>query len=250
VNNKDNNSPIIEVKNLVVSFGSFKAVDNISFSVNKGEIFGFLGANGAGKTTTIRTICGILNPSSGKICLYGEDISANTSNIKTSIGYMSQKFTLYKDLTVKENMDFAGALYNISKKDIDQQMKKLFGFINFKEDENTIVQNLSLGVKQIIALCATLIHNPDIIFLDEPTAGVAPQVRADFWRLIKQLTTEGKTIFITTHYMDEAEYSDRLVLMQTGKIIAMGTPIELKKQFSRDTLEEVFLAALLRGNSK
>jgi ABC-2 type transport system ATP-binding protein len=224
-------TPIIEVKNLNVSFGNFKAVDDISFSVKQGEIFGFLGANGAGKTTTIRTICGILSPTSGQIYLYGKDISKNTSLIKNNIGYMSQKFTLYKDLSVKENIEFAGTLYNMDNKKIKEETQKLFNLINFNESENTIVHKLPIGVKQMVALCATMLHNPDLIFLDEPTAGVAPQIRAKFWQLIKILAQKGKTIFITTHYMDEAEYADRIVLMQTGKIIAIGTSKELKKQF-------------------
>ncbi|MDR3124617.1 MAG: ABC transporter ATP-binding protein [Endomicrobium sp.] len=230
---------IIEVKNLNVSFGNFKAVDDISFSVKQGEIFGFLGANGAGKTTTIRTICGILNPASGQIYVYGKDISKNTSLIKNNIGYMSQKFTLYKDLSVKENIELAGTLYNMDKKRIKEETQTLFNLINFNESENTIVNNLPIGVKQMVALCAAVLHNPDLIFLDEPTAGVAPQIRAKFWQLIKIFAQKGKTIFITTHYMDEAEYADRIVLMQTGKIIAIGTPKELKEQFFKTNFYKI-----------
>ncbi|MDR2396218.1 MAG: ABC transporter ATP-binding protein [Endomicrobium sp.] len=233
------NLPIIEVKNLTIAFGNFKAVDDISFSVNKGEIFGFLGANGAGKTTTIRTLCGILTPTSGKIHVYGKDVSNSTHLIKNNIGYMSQKFTLYKDLSIKENLEFAGALYNMSDKKMKEETQKLFNFIDFKGDENTIVNNLPLGIKQMLSLCAAMLHNSDLIFLDEPTAGVAPKIRLKFWQLIKKLAINGKTIFITTHYMDEAEYSDRVVLMQTGKIVAIGTPKELKKQFFKTALYKI-----------
>ncbi len=235
---------VIEVKNLSVEFGSFKAVDDITFSVKKGEIFGFLGANGAGKTTTIRTICGILNPSSGKIYVYGKDVSQDTSSMKNKIGYMSQKFTLYNDLTVNENIEFQGALHNMDAAEIKEQTQKLFKFINFSADANSIVSNLPIGTKQTVALCSTLLHDPDLIFLDEPTAGVAPAARKDFWRLIKELALQRKTIFITTHYMDEAEYADRIVLMKDGKIIALGAPNELKKQFGKPILEEVFLKAV------
>ncbi|MGB2579599.1 ABC-2 type transport system ATP-binding protein [Elusimicrobium simillimum] len=242
---------IIRVENLVIAFGSFKAVNDISFEVNKGEIFGFLGANGAGKTTTIRTICGILNPTSGKVFVNGRDVSADTSTLKPHIGYMSQKFTLYKDLTVKENMEFAGALYDMNPKDVEKRSKELFKFIDFTYDEDTIVASLSGGVKQMVSLCATLLHNPDLVFLDEPTAGVSPQVRVAFWGLIRNLAKEGKTIFVTTHYMDEAAYCDRIVLMNMGKIVAFGTPAELtQKYFPHDFVELAFNADAAREDIK
>lgn len=222
---------IIEVKNLTVAFGKFKAVDGISFSVEKGEIFGFLGANGAGKTTTIRTICGILNPTSGLVLVNGKDVSVSTAVLKPHIGYMSQKFTLYPDLTVKENMSFAGSLYDMREEDVEKRSKELFKFIGMDADIPGAVKNLSGGVKQIIALCAALLHDPDLIFLDEPTAGTSPAARRDFWRLIQKLASGGKTVFVTTHYMDEAEYCSRIVLMDKGRIIAFDTPQGLKKSF-------------------
>ena len=222
---------IIEVKNLTVAFGDFKAVDNISFDVKRGEIFGFLGANGAGKTTTIRTICGILNPASGTVLVEGKDVSASTAVLKPQIGYMSQKFTLYPDLSIKENMAFAGSLYNMSAEQIKKRSKELFNFIGIKESYRGPAKNLPGGVKQMAALCATLLHDPKLIFLDEPTAGVSPQTRSDFWALIRALCAQGKTIFVTTHYMDEAEYCARIVLMERGKIIAFDSPAGLKKSF-------------------
>ncbi len=238
------NENIIEVKNLTVAFGSFKAVDDISFEVKRGEIFGFLGANGAGKTTTIRTICGILNPTAGSVFVNGENVSNSTSVLKPHIGYMSQKFTLYPDLTVMENMYFAGSLYNMSRADIKARAAELFKFISLKENTDETVKNLSGGVKQMVALSATLLHNPALIFLDEPTAGTSPKTREDFWALIRALAAQGKTVFVTTHYMDEAEYCARIVLMEQGKIIALDTPEKLKQTYKAANLEEVFLSAL------
>lgn len=222
---------IIKVENLTIAFGSFKAVNNISFSVRKGEIFGFLGANGAGKTTTIRTICGILNPTSGKVFVRGEGVSGDTSKLKPIIGYMSQKFTLYKDLSVKENLEFSGALYNMKPAAIEKRSRELFKFIDFNYDYSGLVSSLPGGVKQMVSLCATLLHDPDLVFLDEPTAGVAPQVRVNFWNLIRELAAKGKTVFVTTHYMDEAEYCGRIVLMDRGEIVAMDTPDGLTKSY-------------------
>jgi len=232
---------IIRAENLTVAFGSFKAVDGISFDVKDGEIFGFLGANGAGKTTTIRAICGLLSPSSGKIFVDGKDASGDVSALKPRIGYMSQKFTLYKDLTIKENFEFAGALYNMKAADIKKRSKILTDFIKLKFDENTAVEDLPGGVKQMVSLCAALLHDPDIIFLDEPTAGVDPATRADFWTLIKNLAGQGTTVFVTTHYMDEAAYCERIVLMSAGKIAALGAPQDLIKQnFPKPFAELIF----------
>ncbi|MDR1684422.1 MAG: ABC transporter ATP-binding protein [Elusimicrobiota bacterium] len=222
---------IIEVQNLTVAFGKFIAVDGISFAVQKGEVFGFLGANGAGKTTTIRTICGVLNPTSGSVKVDGRDVSSSTAVLKPRIGYMSQKFTLYQDLSIQENMEFAGSLYNMPAAQIAARAKELFKFINLDTQPQTIVKDLPGGVKQMAALCATLLHNPDLVFLDEPTAGASPQTRKDFWALINALAKRGKTIFVTTHYMDEAEYCKRIVLMDKGKIIALNTPQGLKDEF-------------------
>lgn len=234
---------IIEVKNLTVRFGDFKAVDGISFSVKKGEIFGFLGANGAGKTTTIRTICGILNPTSGQVLVDGHDVSTSTAVLKPNIGYMSQKFILYPDLTVRENIYFAGSLYDMKREDIKKRARIVFDFIGMEERHiSGIVKHLSGGVKQMIALCATLLHDPRLVFLDEPTAGTSPQTRRDFWRLIKRLAENGKTVFVTTHYMDEAEYCDRIVLMDRGRIIACASPEGLKKEFFSHNPLELYMS--------
>ena len=197
------NDTIIQVKNLVIAFGDFKAVNDISFEVRRGEIFGFLGANGAGKTTTIRTLCGILNPTSGQVFVNGTDVAASISVLKPHIGYMSQKFTLYPDLTVQENMDIAGSLYELSRAQINQRSDELFSFIGLTNVPKGPVRQLSGGTKQMIALAASILHDPELIFLDEPTAGTSPQTRQAFWELIRRLSSQGKTIFVTTHYMDE-----------------------------------------------
>ena len=225
------NSTIMQVQNLVIAFGDFKAVNDISFEVSRGEIFGFLGANGAGKTTTIRTLCGILNPTSGKVLVNGTDVASNISVLKPHIGYMSQKFTLYPDLTVRENMDIAGSLYELSATQIKKRTEELFDFIGLTHIPKEPVRNLSGGTKQMIALAASILHDPELIFLDEPTAGTSPQTRQAFWTLIRQLSTQGKTIFVTTHYMDEAEYCHRIVLMERGRILATDTPANLKKMY-------------------
>lgn len=221
----------IDVKNLTVQFGDFFAVNNISFSVDKGEIFGFLGANGAGKTTTIRVLCGLLIPTSGEIQAPG----------KAKVGYMSQKFTLYNDLTVGENLDFIAALRKLDKQTYLKRRKELFDFISFDKPIKTMVQDLPGGIKQQVSLAAALLHNPEIIFLDEPTAGVSPASRERFWFLIKQLSQQGKTLFVTTHYMDEAEHCERIALMRDGKIIALDSPENLKKMTSQSSLEDVFI---------
>ena len=225
------NDTIIQVKNLVIAFGNFKAVNDISFEVRHGEIFGFLGANGAGKTTTIRTLCGILNPTSGQVFVNGTDVAASISVLKPHIGYMSQKFTLYPDLTVQENMDIAGSLYELSRAQINQRRDELFSFIGLTNVPKGPVRQLSGGTKQMIALAASILHDPELIFLDEPTAGTSPQTRQAFWKLIRRLSSQGKTIFVTTHYMDEAEYCHRIVLMERGHILATDTPDNLKKTY-------------------
>jgi len=229
----------LDVRNLAIKFDDFTAVDGISFTVSAGEIFGFLGANGAGKTTTIRAICGLLNPTSGEIYVSGKNITSNISSIKPHIGYMSQKFTLYQDLTVKENILFSGALYNMSEEESLKRMKELFRYTAFDRDENETVKNLSGGTKQIISLCASILHDPDIIFLDEPTAGISPVSRVLFWELIRKLSGDGKTVFVTTHYMDEAEYCGRIALMQAGKIIGLDSPQELKEKAFTNPLYEI-----------
>lgn len=226
-----NTQDIIRVEHLVVAFGAFKAVNDISFNVRRGEIFGFLGANGAGKTTTIRTLCGILNATSGRVWVDGHDVAQDTAVLKPRIGYMSQKFTLYPDLSVRENIDFAGSLHNMSRERIEQRSKLLFDFIGLEQLPRGPVRSLSGGVKQMIALAASILHDPEVVFLDEPTAGTSPQTRRTFWRLIDRLAQKGKTVFVTTHYMDEAENCHRIVLMEKGKILALNTPQELKKEY-------------------
>lgn len=225
----DQTKTVVEVKNLTVKFGDFKAVDDVSFEVTRGEIFGFLGANGAGKTTTIRVLCGLLLPSSGNVSVAGINIDQGELLIKSKVGYMSQRFTLYNDLTVEENLSFTASLRKMDPELYLKRRKELFDLISFDRPLNSKVAELSGGVKQQVSLAAALLHDPDIVFLDEPTAGVTPASRARFWSLIRQITARGKTVFVTTHYMDEAEQCDRIALMRTGKLIAMNTPALLKK---------------------
>ena len=232
---------IINVEGLVIEFSGFKAVDGISFSVKKGEIFGFLGANGAGKTTTIRTLCGLLSPTAGKISVNGKGLS-DISSMKPIIGYMSQKFTLYPDLTPTENMEFAGALYRIPKSEISARRKKIFSFMGIEDIPEKPVRTLSGGTRQILSLAASVIHDPQIIFLDEPTAGTSIQTRISFWKLIKAMAAAGKTIFVTTHYMDEAENCGRIALMERGKIVALDTPQNLKQKFFPNKILEIIPA--------
>ncbi|MGB9612592.1 MAG: ABC transporter ATP-binding protein [Candidatus Margulisiibacteriota bacterium] len=232
------NELAVEVNNLTKKFGSFVAVDGISFFINTGEILGFLGPNGAGKTTTIRMLCGLLTPTSGHGKVAGLDLSTQGEEIKKIIGYMSQKFSLYDDLTVLENIDFYLGVYQVAKdKSIIGEIVKrseLFG------KENELVGNLSVGLRQHLALGCALLHSPRIVFLDEPTAGVDPIARRKFWGWIRELAAKGITFLVTTHYMDEAERCDRVILMHQGKIIAEGKPQWLKKQMHLTSLEEVF----------
>jgi ABC-2 type transport system ATP-binding protein len=220
--------PALEVKGLSIKFGDFTAVDDVSFRVEKGEIFGFLGANGAGKTTTIRMLCGLLVPTSGSATVGGLDFSDGGKGIKRLVGYMSQKFTLYNDLTVGENLDFAAGLRKLAPAYALRRRKELFDLTAFDRPLSTLVASLPGGVKQELALTAAMLHDPEIVFLDEPTSGVAPASRARFWALIRKVTALGKTVIVTTHYMDEAEQCGRIALMRTGKLIALGSPDELK----------------------
>ena len=226
---------IVEVENLSVKFGNFYAVKNISFKVKKGEIFGFLGANGAGKTTTIRVLCGLLPASEGKVIIDGVEFVKGKENIiKQKVGYMSQHFTLYDDLSIKENMDFAAGIRKLAKDEYETRRQKLLEFIDFKQDLSTVVKDLPGGIKQEIALCQSLLHNPKLVFLDVLTAGVAPAARYRFWELIRTLAHQGKTIFVTTHYMDEAENCGRIALMRSGELIELDSPENLKaKTFKR-----------------
>jgi len=237
---------IIEVENLTKIFGDFTAVNAITFTVKKGEIFGFLGANGAGKTTAMKMLIGISKPSSGKAIVAGFDVFSQTEDIKKNIGYMSQKFALYDDLTVKENINFFGGIYGLSKKQITEKRQQLVKELGLESIVNTLVGSLPLGWKQKISFSVSLLHEPKIVFLDEPTGGVDPITRRQFWEMIYQASNRGTTIFVTTHYMDEAEYCDRVSIMVDGKMEALDTPKKLKQQFEVDTMNDVFLK-LARG---
>ena len=231
----------IEVDKLTKRFGDFTAVDAITFKVKKGEIFGFLGANGAGKTTAIKMLIGLSKPSSGLGKVAGFDVHKETENIKLNIGYMSQKFSLYDDLTVSENIRFYGGIYGLSSKKIKEKISEILEELNLLEVANSLVKSLPLGWKQRLAFAISMVHSPDIVFLDEPTGGVDPRVRRQFWETIYQVAEKGRTVFVTTHYMDEAEYCDRVSIMVAGKIEALDTPDNLKQQFNATSMDEVFL---------
>jgi ABC-2 type transport system ATP-binding protein len=233
--------PVISVKNLVKKFGSFIANDNLSFEVFRGEIFGFLGANGAGKTTTIRILSGLSEPSSGKVIIAGFDAKKQSEMIKKSIGYMCQKFSLYEDLTVKENIVLYGGIYGMSRELIRIRMRALLDKLKFNDYENRIIADLPLGLRQKLSFSVALLHEPKIVFLDEPTGGVDPITRRQFWEMIYEASAIGITIFVTTHYMDEAEYCDRISIMSEGKIVALDTPENLKQQYNAESVEEVFI---------
>jgi len=237
---------VIEVTNLTKMFGVFTAVDAISFHVKKGEIFGFLGANGAGKTTAIKMLIGISNPTSGAAKVAGFDVFREAESIKRNIGYMSQKFALYDDLTVKENITFFGGIYGLTRELIKTKTQVLIDELNLENVANQLVGSLPLGWKQKIAFSVALLHHPKIVFLDEPTGGVDPITRRQFWEMIYKAAHQGTTIFVTTHYMDEAEYCDRVSIMVNGKIEALDTPKNLKKAYDAKSMNEVFLK-LARG---
>ncbi len=237
-----NSNYSVQVENLTRRFGSFVAVDEISFQVRDGEIFGFLGANGAGKTTTIRMLCGLLMPTSGKAFVEGFDIYKQTDEIKQNIGYMSQKFSLYEDLTVEENLEFYGGIYGMSRADLLRSRDYAIQSTNLKEHAKKLTRDIPLGWKQRLALSCAILHKPKILFLDEPTGGVDPISRREFWSVIYNLAEQGTTIFVTTHYMDEAEYCNRLSIMHNGRIMAIGSPQELKQQYGKKSVEEVFIA--------
>lgn len=232
--------PIIQVDNLVKRFGSFTAVDHISFSVQRGEIFGFLGANGAGKTTAMRILCGLSLPSEGKAEVMGFDVRTQSEEIKKRIGYMSQKFSLYEDLTVRENLRLFGGIYGVNAKEISKRTEETLQRIGLYEEQHTLVRSLPLGWKQRLAFSVAIFHRPELVFLDEPTGGVDPATRRQFWELIYQAANQGITIFVTTHYMDEAEYCDRISMMVDGHIRALDTPDGLKRRFDARDMDEVF----------
>ena len=237
----DKDTPlIIQVDNLVKRFGSFTAVDHISFSVQRGEIFGFLGANGAGKTTAMRILCGLSLPSEGKAEVMGFDVRTQSEEIKKRIGYMSQKFSLYEDLTVRENLRLFGGIYGVNAKEISKRTEETLQRIGLYEEQHTLVRSLPLGWKQRLAFSVAIFHRPELVFLDEPTGGVDPATRRQFWELIYQAADQGITIFVTTHYMDEAEYCDRISMMVDGHIRALDTPDGLKRRFDARNMDEVF----------
>jgi ABC-2 type transport system ATP-binding protein len=232
---------VITVRNLVKKFGSFTANDDLSFEVFEGEIFGFLGANGAGKTTAIRILSGLSEPTSGEVVVAGYNAKKQPEQIKKNIGYMCQKFSLYPDLTVKENIMLYGGIYGMSKALIRERTDLLLDKLNFREYGDRLISDLPLGLRQKLAFSVAVLHEPKIVFLDEPTGGVDPITRRQFWEMIYETASRGITVFVTTHYMDEAEYCDRISIMSEGRIVALNTPEELKKQYEAVSVEEVFV---------
>lgn len=231
----------VYTQNLGKRFSKFEAVKNLNLAVQQGEIFGFLGANGAGKTTAIRMLCGLLLPSSGKGSVAGFDIFKENEKIKQHIGYMSQKFSLYDDLTPAENIEFYGGVYGLRREALLKKRGQLLQELGLREQADMMTRSLPLGFKQRLALSCALLHDPPIVFLDEPTGGVDPEARRNFWDLIYHMAEQGKTIFVTTHYMDEAEYCHRVSIMYQGEIVALGSPKELKHQYQKPSMQEVFI---------
>ena len=236
----------ISVKNLTKQFGLFTAVDHISFDVMKGEIFGFLGANGAGKTTAMRMLCGLSFPTEGEAVVAGFDLYKQAEQIKKNIGYMSQKFSLYEDLTIKENIRFYGGIYGLTDKQIKLKTDFMLEQLGLTDKATALVKSLPLGWRQKLSFSVAMVHEPQIIFLDEPTGGVDPVTRREFWTMIYEAAHQGTTVFVTTHYMDEAEYCNRVSIMVDGRVDALGTPAELKAQFSSLDMGGVFIK-LARG---
>jgi len=232
---------IIIVDGLVKRFGAFVANDNLSFSVRKGEIFGFLGANGAGKTTAIRILCGLSAPSGGRVMVAGHDVSRHPERVKKSIGYMSQRFSLYEDLTVRENIRFYGGIYGLANHRLREREEALMLALDMENARNKLIRDIPLGWKQKLAFSIALLHDPAVVFLDEPTGGVDPITRRQFWDLIYAAARQGVTVFVTTHYMDEAEYCDRVCILVDGRIEALDTPGNLKRTHGVATMDEVFL---------
>jgi ABC-2 type transport system ATP-binding protein len=237
----DTASPAIEVRDLTRTFGSFTAVDHITFDVRAGEVFGFLGANGAGKTTAIRMLTGLLRPSAGRAVVAGHDVEAESEAIKRAIGYMGQRFSLYEDLTVRENVTLYGGIYGLAPRDVRQRTDRMLARLGLSQTASQLVRALPLGWRQKIALSVALLHEPRIVFLDEPTSGVDPITRRQFWELIYETASAGTTVLVTTHYMDEAEYCDRISIMVAGRIEALGTPAELKRRFAVASVDDLFV---------
>jgi ABC-2 type transport system ATP-binding protein len=235
------NPRAIEAVELTRRFGSFVACDRITFDVQVGEVFGFLGANGAGKTTAIRMLTGLLSPSGGRATVVGYDVSTQSEQIKRRIGYMSQRFSLYEDLTVAENIRLYGGIYDLTGRQIRERTTAMLERLDLADARHELVRAIPLGWRQKLSFSVALLHEPKIVFLDEPTSGVDPITRRQFWELIYEAAAAGTTVFVTTHYMDEAEYCDRISIMVAGKIGAIGTPSELKQQFRVDTIDEIFV---------
>lgn len=245
-----NKKTIIIARELVKKFGSFVANDHLNFEVHSGEVFGFLGANGAGKTTAIRILCGLSAPTSGEIKVAGYDAYTEQEKIKMNIGYMSQKFSLYEDLTVRENIRFYAGIYGISAEEIKKRTDELLNELGLEHARNKLIRDIPLGWKQKLAFSIAIFHRPGIVFLDEPTSGVDPVTRRQFWDLIYQAARKNITVFVTTHYMDEAEYCDRVSIMVDGKIVDLDTPANLKKKYNAENMDEVFQQLARRNNSK
>lgn len=243
------NEKVIEVKNLVKKFGSFVANDNLSFDVYRGEIFGFLGANGAGKTTALRILSGLSKPSSGEVKVAGYDIYRHAEKVKRQIGYMCQKFSLYEDLTVAENIMLYGGIYGLPKSLIESKTTELLESLDFTAYRKRIIGDLPLGMRQKLAFSVAILHDPNIVFLDEPTGGVDPITRRQFWEMIYKAAAEGITVFVTTHYMDEAEYCDRVSIMSEGKIVAIDSPAGLKNNYQSGSVQEVFVKIARPSNN-
>ena len=236
-----NEDSAISVNQLTKRFGAFTAVNAITFDVKRGEIFGFLGANGAGKTTAMRMLCGLSFPTSGKATVAGFDLFRDAEKIKKSIGYMSQKFSLYEDLTIRENIRFYGGIYGLTDDQIKSKTDFMVRQLHLEEQIDKLVKSLPLGWKQKLSFSVAMLHQPKIVFLDEPTGGVDPVTRREFWTMIYEAAAKGTTVFVTTHYMDEAEYCDRVSIMVDGRIDALDTPMELKRRFNAPSMEEVFV---------
>ena len=235
------NTSAVHIENLTRVFGSFKAVDGVSLTIERGEIFGFLGANGAGKTTTIRMLCGLLKPTSGTGQVASFDINRQSEEIKKVIGYMSQKFSLYPDLTGRENMQFYGAAYGLGRRRVNERVQELSQWLNLESLLDRRCVTLPIGWRQRLALAVSLLHRPQLLFLDEPTSGVDPVYRRHFWKILYELAEEGVTVFVTTHYMDEAEYCGRISIMHQGRVIELGKPLDIIRKHGCTNLEETFV---------
>lgn len=241
---------VIEVKDLVKRFGAFMANDRLTFDVYRGEIFGFLGANGAGKTTAMRILCGLSRPTSGRVTVAGIDASRRPEEIKKRIGYMSQRFSLYEDLTVRENIELYGGIYGMSMKVIIPRREALLDRLSFTQYGDMLIHALPLGLRQKLAFAVAVFHDPEIVFLDEPTSGVDPVTRRQFWEMIYETASHGITVFVTTHYMDEAEYCDRIAIMSEGQIAAIDSPSALREQYGTASVEELFVKIARPQKSK